>query len=100
MEKDFKTIVLRNMDSRGMEETVKIMNDVMKNEGIKTAQSVIPFIITDYARLKRLNEDQRQRHRAIQDNLETEISKLNNQLQKVNKALYHFQQFQLLMQEI
>lgn len=100
MEKDFKTIVLRNMDSRGMEQTVKIMNDVMQTEGYKTAQSVIPFIITDYARLKQRINDMRIDNAKMIDNLNEENRRLNNRLQQVQKALYHFQQFQVLTQEL
>jgi hypothetical protein len=46
--KDFKTITLRGLEDK--KNLVEIMNQVMKQEGLKTGQSVIEFIITDYAK--------------------------------------------------
>ena len=46
--KDFKTITLRGLEDK--KNLVEIMNQVMKQEGLKTGQSVIEFIIADYAK--------------------------------------------------
>lgn len=45
--KDFKTITLRGLEEK--KNLVEIMNKVMHVQGLKTGQSVIEFIISDYA---------------------------------------------------
>ncbi|WP_162793674.1 hypothetical protein [Runella rosea] len=58
--KDFKTITLRGLEDK--KNLVEIMNQVMKQEGLKTGQAVIEFIIADYAKkAARLEEVTRKR---------------------------------------
>lgn len=96
--KEFKTLVIRNLDSNP--HLVRILNDVIKSTGHKTGQSAIEHIISRYEsqniEIERINRLYYERKREF----EQKQLELQNKLDKANKALYHFQQFQLLTQEL
>ena len=48
--KDFRTITLRGLDEKP--NIVGIMNQVMQEQGLKTGQAVIEFIISNYVQLQ------------------------------------------------
>lgn len=63
--KDFKVITLRGLDEK--KDIVSIMNDVMNKQDLKTGQSVIEFIITDYARKVSQLEEVKQKRQIEKD---------------------------------
>ncbi len=97
MEKQFKTLVIRNLDDNN--DLVKILNEVIQSTNNKTGQSAIEYIIRQYDKqnreIDRINRMYFERKKEFeQKQLETE-----NKLNKANKALYHYKQFQLLTNE-
>lgn len=89
--KDFKTITLRGLEEKP--EIVKIMNDVMAKEGLKTGQSVIEFIITDYDKKAKELEVRKEKyenfyhnHYKIVDSQEREIETLKAALKAIKNA--------------
>lgn len=98
--KDFKTITLRGLDDKPA--IVKIMNDVMKKQEIKTGQAIIEFIIADYAKTKAELETQRQKAKTFSDNhykvveqLEAENSKLKAFIQSIQAAFKSLTSFKM-----
>lgn len=89
--KDFKTITLRGLEEKP--EVVKIMNDVMTKEGLKTGQSVIEFIITDYDKKAKELEAKKEKyenfyhnHYKVVDRQEKEIETLKAALKALKNA--------------
>lgn len=71
-EKEFTTITLRNLNSPENKGIVKIMNNVLNTQGIKTGQGALEFIVTDYEKLQTKLENERK----TRISLERELSEL------------------------
>lgn len=89
--KDFKTITLRGLEEK--KNLVEIMNKVMQVQGLKTGQSVIEFIISDYAqKLEELEHVKAKRNAENQNyyqwrgQKEEEVAKLSNVIKVVKNA--------------
>lgn len=89
--KDFKTITLRGLEEK--KNLVEIMNQVMQTKGLKTGQSVIEFIISDYAQklaeleaTKEKREEERQRYYKWSSQKEDKIEELSTTLKTIKAA--------------
>lgn len=96
--KDFKTLVIRNLEDN--KDLVSILNEVINETDFKTGQSAIEYIIRCYRRnkieIERLNRLYYERKKDFE---EKELI-LQNKLKRVNSAIYHFKQFQMLSDEL
>ena len=98
MEKQFKTLVIRNLDENN--DLVNILNQVIQSTNNKTGQSAIEYIIRQYDKQKieieRMNRIYFERKKEFEEKqCETE-----KKLEKATKVLNHFKEFQFLIQEI
>ncbi len=97
MGKQFKTLIIRNLDKNP--EYVKILNEVIENTVNNTGQSAIEYIIRKYdaqkSEIERINRLYYERKREF----EQKEAELQNRLDNANEAIFHFKQFQLLIQE-
>ena len=89
--KDFKTITLRGLEEK--KNLVEIMNQVMQTKGLKTGQSVIEFIISDYAQklaeletVKQKREEERKKYYQWSSQKEDKIEELSTILKTVKDA--------------
>lgn len=89
--KDFKTITLRGLEEK--KNLVEIMNQVMQTKGLKTGQSVIEFIISDYAQklaeleaIKLKREGERQRYYKWSSQKEDKIEELSTTIKTIKDA--------------
>lgn len=89
--KDFKTITLRGLEEK--KNLVEIMNQVMQTKGLKTGQSVIEFIISDYAQklteletVKQKREEERKKYYNWSSQKEDKIEELSTILKTVKDA--------------
>ena len=89
--KDFKTITLRGLEEK--KNLVEIMNQVMQTKGLKTGQSVIEFIISDYAQklteletVKQKREEERKNYYNWSSQKEDKIEELSTILKTVKDA--------------
>lgn len=89
--KDFKTITLRGLEEK--KNLVEIMNQVMQTKGLKTGQSVIEFIISDYAQklaeletVKQKREEERKKYYNWSSQKEDKIEELSTILKTVKEA--------------
>ncbi|WP_298358820.1 hypothetical protein [Runella sp.] len=89
--KDFKTITLRGLEEK--KNLVEIMNKVMQTKGLKTGQSVIEFIISDYGQklaeletIKEKREEERKKYYKWSSEKEDTIEELSLILRTIKGA--------------
>ena len=89
--KDFKTITLRGLEEK--KNLVEIMNQVMKDKGLKTGQSVIEIIISDYSNkilereaVKEKRQNERNNYYAATEKREAKIMELSGTIKAVKLA--------------
>lgn len=89
--KDFRTITLRGLDEKP--NIVGTMNEVMKQQGLKTGQAVIEFIINNYTQLqqelntvKAKREVERQNYYKWSSERDDEITGLKQTIKAVKVA--------------
>lgn len=95
--KEFTTVTLRLQNSPAV---VEVMNDVMKEQNIKTAQGVIEFVLLDYAKkclllTKELEykESTRVQNQNQREYSEEEITKLRKKILDIKSAFQIINQF-------
>jgi aryl-alcohol dehydrogenase-like predicted oxidoreductase len=91
MEKEFKTITVRNLDEKP--ELVQALNEIMQERGLKTAQAVIEYIIAQHQPLTKDLKDCRTKRREETDQYykwrttaDEEIATLKKQLNIIRQA--------------
>lgn len=98
--KDFRTITLRGLDEKP--NIVGTMNEVMKEQGLKTGQAVIEFIINNYTQLqqelntvKAKREVERQNYYKWSSEREDEIVELKQTIKAVKVAFQKIEETNL-----
>lgn len=98
--KEFSTITLRNLDKDSNADIIEIMNQVMNDTNIKTGQSVIEYIVRDYAKLKDVLVYTKSSCNQRLKESDKNIRELSDLVRKQRKALDAYIEFQRLMNEI
>lgn len=97
--KQFTTMTLRALDSEENEDLVRIMNNVMDKEGLKTGQSVIEFIIRDYIRKKNELYNVREDFTKYRQNAEKEIKTLKEDNKGMKDTMKLFNEFSKMVKK-
>jgi hypothetical protein len=98
--KQFTTMTLRALDSEENEDLVRIMNNVMDKEGLKTGQSVIEFIIRDYIRKKNELYNVREDFTKYRQNAEKEIKTLKEDNKGMKDTMKLFNEFSKMVKSM
>ncbi|WP_394992634.1 hypothetical protein [Emticicia sp.] len=89
----FKTITLRNLDSKENKEVVKILESFMFQRDIKTGQTAIEEIIKEYDYQKKLAEKQSNLLAEMQNNYNQKIDDLRSQNESLKLPIGLFRNF-------
>lgn len=100
MEKEFKTITLRNLDLSENKDIVQIMNSVGEATGLKTGQSIIEHIIRDYQKVNNRFQNYINSSNEKHGGLRKEIVQLKQTISTQNNCLIHLQKGFKLLSEL
>lgn len=98
--KDFKTVMIRNLDSDENKDILAVLNEFMSQKDIKTAQSGIEGIIRAYNiqkhKIERIERTTKQKEESDQK----KINLLEAENEKMKSALRYFDYFTKSLQSI
>lgn len=96
----FKTITLRNLDSRENEPVVKILMAFMSKNDIKTGQAAIEEIIKDYDYMKGRCGRLENQIKEMQEAHNKSYSELNDRNNKLENVISNYQLFTQSLKEL
>lgn len=98
--KDFKTVMIRNLDSNENKDILSVLNEFMSQKDIKTAQSGIEGILRAYNiqknKIERLEKTAKQKEESDQK----KTNQLESENEKMRVALSYFDCFTKSLQQI
>ncbi|GAB3518517.1 hypothetical protein [Emticicia fontis] len=98
--KDFNSLALRNLGTSENQDVVRILNNFMQKKGILTGEAALKALVRDYDKVSAENIVLKTQKELKEDELNTKIKILTSQKEQLLKALFHYTQFQNILNEL